>query len=74
MATESLSPEKVMPESLAQSESSMSVGRVRDLVRDMKKRQMEQSLSTLRDIRQEEQGEEIANPDLVEYKKEKGRD
>jgi len=63
-----------MPESLAQSESSMSVGRVRDLVRDMKKRQMEQSLSTLRDIRQEEQGEEIANPDLVEYKKEKGRD
>jgi len=62
-----------MPESLSQAESSMPVGRVRELVRDMKKRQMEQSLSTLRDIRQEDIGEEIANPDLAEYKKQEGR-
>ena len=58
-----------MPESNPQSQSGMSVGRVQQLVRKMKEDGLRQSLSTLRDLRQEELGQEIANPELLEYKK-----
>lgn len=58
-----------MPESIPQSQSSMPVGRIQQLVRKMKEDNLRQSLSTLRDLRQEELGQEIANPELLEYKK-----
>ena len=58
-----------MPESNPQSQSGMSVGRVQQLVRKMKEDGLRQSLSTLRDLRQEELGQEIATPELLEYKK-----
>lgn len=69
MAKEPLSPEEVMPESRSQADSAMSVARVRQLVRKLKADELRQPLSTLRDLRQEEQGQEIANPELLEYKK-----
>ena len=69
MAKEPLSPEEVVPESNPQSQSGMSVGRVQQLVRKMKEDGLRQSLSTLRDLRQEELGQEIAHPELLEYKK-----
>tara|TARA_R100001443_G_scaffold23536_3_gene35689 strand:- start:135 stop:326 length:192 start_codon:yes stop_codon:yes gene_type:complete len=58
-----------MPESRSQADSAMSVARVRQLVRKLKADELRQPLSTLRDLRQEEQGQEIANPELLEYKK-----
>ena len=58
-----------MPESRSQADSAMSVARVRQLVQKLKADELRQPLSTLRDLRQEEQGQEIANPELLEYKK-----
>ena len=56
-----------MPETAAQSTAPAS--RARKLVKRLSERRMGKADSTLRDINDEEEGEEIANPDVLEYKR-----
>ena len=58
-----------MPETVAQSNSTAPASRARKLVKRLSERRMGKADSTLRDINDEEEGEEIANPDVLEYKR-----
>tara|TARA_R100001510_G_C7630948_1_gene189808 strand:- start:732 stop:920 length:189 start_codon:yes stop_codon:yes gene_type:complete len=58
-----------MPQTKAQQESSFPVNRVNKLITELYKQKLQPSFSTQRDIFDEQAGEEIANPDLSEYKK-----
>ena len=57
-----------MPETDAQKRSTSPSSRTQKLVKDLHARRLGKADSTLRDITDEELGEEIANPDLVQYK------
>ena len=57
-----------MPETGAQKRSTSPSSKTQKLVKDLHARRLGKSGSTLRDINDEELGEEIANPDLVQYK------
>jgi hypothetical protein len=57
-----------MAETSAQNASAMPVSKVRNLIRDLVKQKLGQADSTLRDIYDEQEGEELANPDVLEYK------
>jgi|TARA_R110001599_G_C11796350_1_gene614354 hypothetical protein len=57
-----------MPETQAQKDSTSPSSETQKLVKKLHARRLGRADSTLRDINDEELGEEIANPDLVEYK------
>tara|TARA_X000001382_G_scaffold125195_1_gene110435 strand:- start:243 stop:431 length:189 start_codon:yes stop_codon:yes gene_type:complete len=58
-----------MAQTDAQRKSSAPVADVNKLVKALFKRKLSGDLSTQRDIFDEEAGEDIANPDLAEYKR-----
>ncbi len=58
-----------MAQTDAQRKSSTPVSNVHKLVKALFKRKFREDLSTQRDIFDEQAGEDIANPDLIEYKR-----
>jgi hypothetical protein len=58
-----------MAQTDAQRKSSAPVSDINKLVKSLFKRRLGGNLSTQRDIFDEEAGEDIANPDLAEYKR-----